>query len=252
MSSGRATYRTAENELFFEDAFDSLVDVLGVTENAMVLDAGCGIGAHAIRLARRGFLVQGVDVSESVLALARENIRSKQLETRIRVQRENLLGLSFASETFDVVLCWGVLMHIPSVDRALSELARVLKRQGLLVVSETNMYSLQAIVFRSLKRFLGTERAQVKRSASGIEHWTGGGDDMLLTREADIRWLSERCAAHGLSIRKRLAGQFTEAYTRVSSPAVRRIIHRWNAFYFKRIRIPQLAFGNILVGQREG
>jgi hypothetical protein len=48
-----------------------------------------------------------------------------------------------------------------------------------------------------------------------------------------------------------MAGQFTEAYTRVSFVAATRFIHGLNRFYFRWIRAPRPAFGNILVFQKD-
>ncbi len=52
---------------------DVLVDVLGLTEGARVLDVGCGPGRHSHELARRGVEVVGIDVSETFVELARRD-----------------------------------------------------------------------------------------------------------------------------------------------------------------------------------
>ena len=52
---------------------DVLVDVLGLTEGARVLDVGCGPGRHSHELARRGIEVVGIDVSETFVELARRD-----------------------------------------------------------------------------------------------------------------------------------------------------------------------------------
>ena len=50
---------------------DRLVERLGASDRASILDLGCGNGRHAVRLASRGFEVTGLDLSEASLALAR-------------------------------------------------------------------------------------------------------------------------------------------------------------------------------------
>lgn len=47
-------FRTAANEAFYEREFDFLVSYMALPPDALVLDAGCGIGAHAVRLAKGG------------------------------------------------------------------------------------------------------------------------------------------------------------------------------------------------------
>jgi 2-polyprenyl-3-methyl-5-hydroxy-6-metoxy-1,4-benzoquinol methylase len=48
-------------------------------KSARILDIGCGTGRHAIELARRGYTVTGVDLSESQLARAREKAAAEQV-----------------------------------------------------------------------------------------------------------------------------------------------------------------------------
>ena len=239
-------YRTEDNERFYERAFDYLADVLRPPAGATFLDVGCGKCAHSVRLARRGFHVRAVDFSESALGMAREYVKAQGLDDRIELGRENILEFSFPDESFDYVLCWGVLMHIPDVERAISELARVVKPGGFLVVSEGNMASLEAVGLRNLKRLLGRETATVKKCPAGVENWKTIGEDALVTRQANVNWLVESFARRGLTLTKRVAGQFSEGYAMVSSAPLKKLIHGFNDFWFRRVRLPHLAYGNIL------
>jgi ubiquinone/menaquinone biosynthesis C-methylase UbiE len=243
-------YRTPANEAFYELALEALVRTLQPPPDALILDAGCGPGFHAMRLARRGFRVVATDFSTSALEQAAANIAAHGLEARISLQRESLLELSFPDGHFLYVLCWGVLMHIPDVDRALAELARVLGPGGKLLVSESNCRSLQALLFRWLKRVLGREKAEVVRTPAGIESWVTRESGKLVTRETDVPWLIARAAAHGLKLQERRAGQFTEAYTRARSRLGKGLIHAFNCFWFRFIRRPGPAFGNLLIFEK--
>src|SRR5437660_3343119 len=153
-------YRTADNESFYEQAFDYVLRVLNPSPGATFLDAGCGSCAHSVRLARRGFNVQAVDFSESALAMAKDYVKLKDLQDQIMLGRESLLELSFPDESFEYVLCWGVLMHIPEVGRAVADLSRMIKPGGSLIVSEGNSAALEAITIRTLKRLARKEKAE--------------------------------------------------------------------------------------------
>ncbi|MEY3073395.1 MAG: hypothetical protein RLZZ554_69, partial [Actinomycetota bacterium] len=50
---------------------DFLVDELGLTSSTSILDVGCGPGRHSLELARRGFPVTGIDISETFIDIAR-------------------------------------------------------------------------------------------------------------------------------------------------------------------------------------
>ena len=88
-----------------------------------VLDLGCGTGAHAVRLARRGCDVIAVD-------LTREGVRS----ARMRLAREKLRGRFFVADAEHLPLkdgavsvAWTFLLlhHVPKLDKLPRELARV-------------------------------------------------------------------------------------------------------------------------------
>ena len=244
-------YRTAENEKFFDEAFDYLGGIVKAPEGATFVDAGCGPCAHSVRLAKRGFVVRSVDCSESVLAMARANVRGSGFSNRITILQGNLLALPFEDQSVDYLLCWGVLMHVPELGKAVAELTRVLKKGGICVVSENNMRSVQAVVLRYARRLLRRNTADVRHLAAGVEHWVTYPDGALVTRETNIPWLIERFREDGLILKRRVAGQFTEAYTRVSSPLLAKGIHRANRFYFRYVRMPQFSFGNILILEKE-
>jgi SAM-dependent methyltransferase len=240
-----ATYRTAENERFFEEAFDDVARFLGPPAGAAVLDAGCGVGSHSIRLARRGFDVVGVDFSPSALETARGNVAAHGLADRIRLQREDLLALSFPDASFDAVLCWGVLMHVPDVERAIDELARVVRPGGRLVVSEANAASLHARLLQGLN-VLRRRKPDLRVTEAGREHQIATDAGVLLIRHAHVGWLAAQFRRRGFTLAGHSPGQFTELYARTSSPTLLRLIHGLNRFWYRRVKRPGPAFGNLL------
>ena len=245
-----SAYRTADAQAFYERAFDRIVGLLSPQPDAVILDAGCGSCAKSVLLAARGFKVVGTDYSPRALELAAQTLRARGLDDRITLRQGDLLSLPFPDGEFRYALCWGVLMHVPEVARALRELARVLAPGGTLVVSEGNMHSLQSVAIRALKRVLGRDRGNVVRTAAGLEATEATADGTLLTRQTDIGWLVAEADRLGLSLRHRLAGQFTELYVLAPGMPVKRLIHRVNDLWFRHIRRPGPAFGNILVFEK--
>lgn len=247
----KSTYLTAQNDKFFEQAFDYIARVLNAPKNSTILDVGCGTCAHSIRLANRGFLVQAVDFSESVLKEAEAEVKTNGLEIKISIQCEDILSLPFEDEAFRYILCWGVLMHIPDLEKATAELTRVLKPGGMLVIGENNMYSLESIILPILKRFLRKEKANVMKTPAGMEYWKNASAGALLYREANIQWLIDKFESKRFTVKKHVARQFTELYVKVPSPLLRTLIHGFNNFWFKYVKIPHFAFGNIVILQKE-
>lgn len=93
-----------------------------------VLEVGVGMGADAVRWARAGARVTGVDLTERAVALTRERLAAEGLLGDIEVADAE--ALPFPNASFDIVWSWGVLHHTPRADDALVEAARVLRPGG--------------------------------------------------------------------------------------------------------------------------
>jgi 2-polyprenyl-3-methyl-5-hydroxy-6-metoxy-1,4-benzoquinol methylase len=240
-------YRTPENEAFYGQAFDYVAQTFGPPGGDVVLDAGCGSCTKSIHLARRGYPVLGVDLSESVLEVGRREVAAAGLGHRIRLRCEDLTAMSFPDASFGRILCWGVLMHVPDEERAIAELARVARADALIVVSEGNMRSAQAVGLRAVKRLLGREHAELRATPAGMEFWEQTPTGTLLTRQARIGWIVRRFAEHGVKLLTRRAGQFSEIFTMLPWKPARTLVHTWNSLWFRWPALPGPSFGNLLV-----
>jgi SAM-dependent methyltransferase len=245
-----AKYRTPETERFYEMAFDEIVRRLGAAPGSTFLDAGCGSCAKSVLLAARGFKVVASDFSSDALALASKAIEARGLGDRIALRQGNLLDLPFRDGEFQYILCWGELMHVPELERALAELARVLAPGGVLVLSEGNMYAAQSIALRWLKKVVGRGRGRVVRTPAGLESHEETPQGRLVTRQTDMTWLARHAAGLGLRLRTRMAGQFSEIYTLLPWRPARTAVHALNHLWFRWVRLPGPAFGNILMFQK--
>jgi SAM-dependent methyltransferase len=100
-----------------------------------VLDVGMGQGTQALRLARAGHQVTGVEKDATMLAAARESLAGEPegIRERVRlVQSDGRdTGVHFLPGSFDVVLCHGVLMYVEEPDALLAGLGRMLAPGGL-------------------------------------------------------------------------------------------------------------------------
>jgi ubiquinone/menaquinone biosynthesis C-methylase UbiE len=97
-----------------------------------ILDAGCGTGEAASRLAELfpRARVLGVDIIDAHLELARS--RYAKLAPRLAFEHQSVFGLDAADRSFDLVVCRHVVHAIPHADRVLAELARVTRQGGYL------------------------------------------------------------------------------------------------------------------------
>ena len=100
-----------------------------------VIDLGCGQGTQALRLARRGYAVTGIDASADLLARFERDLAAETAEVRARVRVERGL-IEHAAERgvlspAAVVLCHGVLMYQADPDPVLRVIARLTAPGGL-------------------------------------------------------------------------------------------------------------------------
>jgi SAM-dependent methyltransferase len=95
-----------------------------------------GQGTQALRLARAGHQVTGLERDEKMVAVAREALSGEPegIRNRMRIIEGDGrdTGVHFLPGSFDVVLCHGVLMYIEEPDALLAGLARMLAPGGLL------------------------------------------------------------------------------------------------------------------------
>lgn len=97
-----------------------------------LLEIGCSMGTDLLQMARRGFSVTGVDLTEAGIDLARQRFALYELSADLEVgDAENL---RFEDKSFDVVYSFGVIHHTPDTEKAVQEIHRVLKIGGLAVI----------------------------------------------------------------------------------------------------------------------
>ena len=99
------------------------------------LDAACGTGRHAVKLAELGHRVIGVDTTDAMLDVARSKLPDADL------RRGRLEQLPLDDATVDVVTCSLALTHVPDLVPVMHEFARVLRPGGTAVLSDIHPFN---------------------------------------------------------------------------------------------------------------
>jgi len=123
-----------ENHEWWEEPASEVLEfirVLSAEERPEVLDLGCGLGRHAISLARAGFRVTAVDGSAK--AIAHLDRWAGKLRVEIRTRVCDFLDTSLPAGFFDIVLSYNVIYHGYRGDfpRAIRHVHGLLKSGGL-------------------------------------------------------------------------------------------------------------------------
>jgi len=112
-----------------------LEDFLGKPLNKLsVLDVGGSAGVIDNYLADHFLSVIGIDIDEPAIELAKNQFKKTNLE----FQLGDAMQLSFSDNTFDVVVCSQIYEHVPSPERMIAEIARVLVPGGVCYFAASN------------------------------------------------------------------------------------------------------------------
>jgi len=109
------------------------VDDLDI-KNKDILDIGCGYGWFELSVLKRGCnKIIGTEISEEDLKTAKDNIDNEKIE----FLEGSATELPFANKSFDTVVSWEVIEHIPknTENKMFSEVNRILKNDGVFYLS---------------------------------------------------------------------------------------------------------------------
>lgn len=110
---------------------------LPFVQNLEVLDIACGEGYGSAILATKASFVKGVDIDQSSIQHAKKSYEAvKNLEFSFG----SLTKIPLRNNSVDVVTCFESIEHVTEHDRAIGEIKRVLKPDGLLLLSTPNKY----------------------------------------------------------------------------------------------------------------
>ncbi|MCH7557347.1 MAG: class I SAM-dependent methyltransferase [Planctomycetes bacterium] len=116
--------------------------------NDRILEIGCGIGSVVFELSGQGYDITGTDISGEAIDYGLKKYGD------IKLQVQPAEDLQFEDETFDIVLSFDLFEHIARVDRHISEVYRVLRKDGFYLLQTPNKYSnmiFETLYHKSLK-----------------------------------------------------------------------------------------------------
>jgi len=127
-----------------------IAETHALTPSAEILEIGSGTGTLLGQLRGQGYRIRGVDLSPELIAEAR------RWYADLPIDHVTGVALPFPNGTFDVVMSFDVLEHIPDSDAHLQEVLRVLKPGGKYLIQTPNKWTnvvFETIRWRSFTRF---------------------------------------------------------------------------------------------------
>jgi len=172
----RESLNFRERLAVWQDAVEKVVP--GLPDGALCLDIGCGDGVFGRMLARRGIRTIGIDQSEAMLAMARamdleEGGASPTAYEASVVPLPPELERRYAGAA-DLIVCSSVLEYIADYEAALMQFFRLLKPQGVLLLSLPNRQSLYRAGERGLRGLLSLKDSYLRHQRHQFSfHETG-------------------------------------------------------------------------------
>jgi SAM-dependent methyltransferase len=156
----RADHHFAMNAAYWRDIYDGRgveglaydmrnstalrwVDELGSPNGTQVLDVGSGAGLTSVALAASGFEVTATDTVPAMNDYTRQLALDRGVTDNVRVMVADAHELPFDAASFDVVIALGVLPWLHAPGQAITEMARVVRLGGYVLVSVDNIFRLQ-------------------------------------------------------------------------------------------------------------
>ena len=124
-----------------QDQASTLVELLhsdtSYPAGSRVLEAGCGVGAQTVALARNSpdALITAVDIAEASVREAKNNVAAAGL-TNVHFQQADIFNLPYGTDAFDHIFICFVLEHLARPVEALQTLKKHLRQGGTITVIE--------------------------------------------------------------------------------------------------------------------
>lgn len=123
-----------------------------ITVGNSILDIGAGTGRFVLPLREAGYAMYGIDISERMIKIAKSKAKSEILN----LITANAKAIPFKDSTFNCVISYRTLIHIPAYKGIFMEISRVLKPGGIAILEFNNKFSISILgkAYRELRRIL--------------------------------------------------------------------------------------------------
>jgi len=181
-----------------------------------ILDIGCGNGNISYQLARSGFRVTGIDISEKTIMVANANFGATPgLQFKVlNIEQFNPVE----SEKYDVIICSEVLEHLTDPGRLVANFLKLLKTDGIAIVTVPNGFGPREMVITKPLLQIVKGESLVSRFALKIKYSLGykGSTDQSSADHLDhlqfftMKKLSQLAQNNGFMITRKKSGDFIQ------------------------------------------
>ena len=153
-------WNVIRSEYFEERLKYKLLSITNIKDK-IIADLGCGTGFVSLALANEASIVFSVDNSRNMLNQLRVNAEDKNYKNLYLI-KSSLDNLSLFDESVDIIFINMALHHIKDAKRAISEMHRVLKKDGVVIISDVREHDGEWAREEMFDEWLGFSNEQIK------------------------------------------------------------------------------------------
>lgn len=169
---------TMRQSFFSDRVREKMCDAAQVKAGQTAADVGAGTGFVTEELLKRGLRVIALDQSQEMLDVLRQKLSGAE----ITCLQADAFALPLESESVDAVMANMFLHHVEYPQKALAEMARILKKGGRLVIADLDSHEHEFLRTEQFDVWLGFAR-------SDIENWLANAN----LRNVRVEDLGEKC-----------------------------------------------------------
>lgn len=158
------SFSNEEIQQIGNEYFD-IVHSSDLTKEMIALDLGCGSGRWSCYLADKVGFVEAIDPSPAVFSA----VKLTEDKNNIRVTQAGVDNIPFADQSFDFIICLGVLHHLPNTENALIKAVKKLKTNGKFLLYLYYNLENRGLTFRLLFSFTNSLRKIISTFPSSLK-----------------------------------------------------------------------------------
>lgn len=149
-----------------------------------VLDVPCGTGAMSIPLLNRTEKLLLIDVSSNMVEFAKKNV-PEEFNQKVEAINADFFKLDLPKESYDLVICLGILAHVNSPEELLKKITGLIKPGGLLIIQNTDsshFYSKLISIYLGLKNIISKQPYKFNKVTAKFVEETLTGQKFAMKR----------------------------------------------------------------------
>jgi 2-polyprenyl-3-methyl-5-hydroxy-6-metoxy-1,4-benzoquinol methylase len=130
-----------------------------------VLDMPCGTGSISLPLLKNAKTLTLIDISSNMLSIAKSNIPEDE-KHKVTFINDNFFNIDIKPNTYDLVICLGLLAHVNSPEQLLTKLSHIISPGGHLIIQNTDsahFYSHLIRCYLGLKNIISKQRYKLNK-----------------------------------------------------------------------------------------